>query len=273
MKTHIKSHFLRIIIKGVILISIVLPSLKVYSLGSDVLDDKGSLQALDFQEAFKKTSLVGAILNRGDGTSCGLIVEDKTLPSSTKETAESAESNPSILTLKENLRKTLNQHNIPLCSSAEDFRVIEEADPFLKIDQIFFEDPPVQVAGLGKFLFSSPLRATLTSIGGTCLISASLWSVTFFYNAEQVKSFVQKHHSIPLGSFNQVMLALASTVVGGMTSMIVVLGVDTISSKGFLKEGMNMGARGEMTSFLAGVACHFLGKYPVMMLLDSIYGK
>ena len=71
------------------------------------------------------------------------------------------------------------QHNIPLCSS-EDLEVIEQMDEAFETGQIF-EDSPVQMAGLGRVLFSSPIRAAITSIAGTCALSFSSWVLGSLY--------------------------------------------------------------------------------------------
>lgn len=259
MKNAIKNHILR----GMTLISIVVSPLSVYSLNSldlEVLNDQDSIQAIDVQKALKESSFVGAILNRGDGTSCGLIENEILFPSQ-----ESTKSHPSALALQNDLRTTLAQHNIPLCSSVEDFQVIEQADP-LKTDQIAFEDHPFQLAGLGKFFFSSPLRAAVTSIAGTCLLSAAPWSVVFFFNQIQPKSLAQNPSASP-HLFNRPGSIFMSVFISGTNSVIITKGLSLVEKR------LSRGGRTftGITSFLAGIACHLFGRRPVVIVLDSIF--
>ena len=255
--------------RGVTLISIVLAPSLVYSFSSEALDDQDSIPvAIDFQEAFDKTSsFVGAILNRADGTSCGLIVENGTPLSSTG----SVGSHSPALALKEELRQALAQNNIPLCPSAEDFQMIAQADlSKIDLDQIVFEGDSVQVAGLGKFLFSSPLRTALTSIAGTCLFTAMTWSVVVVaYNLAKAESSVQIY-SIPPGLVREAKMLLVSLVMSGVISSYTTTAI-TDYSKVFKGE---LGKTGKLytrrASFLGGAVCHFLGRYPTVMLLDSI---
>ena len=254
--------------RGVTLISIVLAPSWVYSFSSEALDDQDSIPvAIDFQEAFNKTSsFVGAILNRDDGTSCGLIVENGTPLSSTG----SVGSHSPALTLKEELRQTLAQNNIPPCSSAEDFQRIAQADlSKIDLDQIFFEDDSVQVAGLGKFLFSSPLRTALTSITGTCLFALSSWAVTFFLPAKEMKYFVRAHNTDLL---KESLLLVTSVFVSGGTSIIIPSGIMNLANKADLGGVLSRGRRvsAGIASFVAGIACQFFGRYPTVILLDSI---
>ena len=173
----IRNHILR----GAALGVMVLAPLSVYSLNLEDEKNPIEIEAIDFQEALKG-SLVGAVLNRGDGTSCGFIVDAKDQikdPNAHSLEDESTRSNPSFLASKEDLRKALAQHNIPLCSS-EDLEVIEQMDEAFETGQIF-EDSPVQMAGLGRVLFSSPIRAAITSIAGTCALSFSSWVLGSLY--------------------------------------------------------------------------------------------
>ena len=157
-----------------ILMIIVLSPLSVHSLSSDILDEeKNPIETVSSQEALEG-SLMGVVLNRSDGTSCGLMVENENTHSLTKK---STKSNLSFLAFKEDLRKAFAQHNIPLCSSSGDLEVIKRTNEAFETDQIFKDHPTVQMAGLGRVLFSTPLRAAITSIAGTCVISASSWSL------------------------------------------------------------------------------------------------
>ena len=257
--------------RGVTLISIVLAPSLVYSFSSEALDDQDSIPvAIDFQEAFNKTSsFVGAILNRADGTSCGLIVENGTPLSSTG----SVGSHSPALVLKEELRQTLAQNNIPLCPSAEDFQMIAQADSS-KIDlgQIVFEDDSVQVAGLGKLFFSSPLRTALTSIVGTCLYTAMTWSfvLVVYNNLEDLESFVQIYSGSP-GLVREAKMLLVALPMSGLISYMTTRAIID-SSKGFKGElGKTGRVYTRIASFLGGAVCHFLGRYPTVMLLDSIF--
>ena len=168
----IRNHILR----GAALGVMVLAPLSVYSLNLDVSDDEKNpikIEAIDFQEALKG-SLMGAVLSRSDGTSCGLIVDAKDQIKDLNAHPlgdEPTRSKPSFLAFKEDLRKALAQHNIPLCSS-EDLEVIEQMDEAFKTDEIF-EGSPVQMACLGRVLFSSSIRAAITSIAGTGALSSS----------------------------------------------------------------------------------------------------
>lgn len=260
---------------------IVLAPLLVHSLNSDILDhERDLMETINFQEALEKVSersLAGVVLNRGDGTFCGLIVEDQNVHSSMEE---SKNSNPSFLAVREDLRKVFAQSNIPLCSSFKDLKVIEQTNEALeigqlKMDQILEDDHPVQIAGLGRVLFSSPLRAAITSIAGTCLISSSPWIVAhtyvFFVYIIGAKDRL-RDLGLPMG-----FLAIGVSFFGGAAASIagaIITGVnlEQVTRGNAFKKAIVTGGGGVGTgiiSLVTGQIC-FWG---LPTLLDSIFSQ
>ena len=261
-----------ITIKGAILMSIALSPLSVHSLNYDVLDDKKKelTESIDFQETPER-SLVGIVLNRNDDISCGLIIGENQKPHSLLN--ELTESNSSPLAFKEDLRKAFAQHNIPLCSS-EDLRIIEQADQFIETDQIF-EDHSVQIASLGRALFSTPLRAAITSVVGTCLVSGSSASLTYLYS---VSTFEGSLNDEDKDNLNIMALVSASLSITGSTVTSVAGGTITGVKLGQVTQGNTFkkimagtggGLGTGVVSLIGGTACFLLGT-PAMILLGSI---
>ena len=267
--SNIKNHILR----RATLMVIVLSPLSVHSLNSDILNkEKNPIETVSSQEALEG-SLMGVVLNRSDGTSCGLMVENENTHSLTKK---STQSNLSFLAFKEDMRKAFSQHNIPLCSSSEDLKVIEQTNEAFKTDQIFEEHPTVQIAGLGRVLFSTPLRAAITSIAGTCVISASSWSLTYLYFV--VNSF-GKDNIYDLG-IPMVTVTVGISIAGSIVTSVIggtitgeKLGKATQGNtfKKIIK-GTGGGLGTGVASLIGGVACFYLGEYSTAILLGAILG-
>lgn len=267
MRNSIKNHILR----GITLIFLVLAPLGAYS-NSSVWDDrKKPAQVIDFQEALEG-SLMGVIMNRGDGTSCGLIVEDQNAHSSVEE---STQSNLSFLAFQEDLREAFAQHKIPLCFSSEDLETIAQATETLEMSQVLtgqsFEEDHVQLAGLGKLLFSTPFRAALTSAVGTCLVATAIpHSFSYFVYAGQERADLDQKSRIFTAQ-----KAVAASVLFLSISASEIIARKVVSSEKIGGVVNFLFKRWQTGSFIAplwaGAACYLFLEDPAWIILRSIF--